>query len=78
MIQRLKKLSKDSDLTAENVEAIAEEISGKIPGKLGKYSKFGNLSEKRTLDVSTATAADVANVLGALIEDLRKAGYLNG
>lgn len=78
MIQRLKKLSKDDDLTAQNVEAIAEEISSKIPGKLGKYSKFSNLSEKRTLDVSTATTSDIANVLGALIEDLRKAGYLNG
>ena len=40
------------------------------------YTAFANLTTKRTVDVSTASLADVANILGTLVQDLKTKGII--
>jgi hypothetical protein len=42
----------------------------------GKFS-VSNHVQNRTLDVSTATASDIAEVLGTLLKDLQQKGLLD-
>jgi hypothetical protein len=42
----------------------------------GKTFVVTNVSEKRDLDINTATTSDTLNILGTLIQELQKRGIL--
>lgn len=48
------------------------------PGRASGYTPFSSLSERRTGDVNTLTLAQLAEIVGTLIADLKTAGVIEG
>lgn len=66
----------DGDATALLVDENGALVISGTPVPVGQAYTTENVTPTRSLNVSTAVTADVANTLGTLINDLKAAGYL--
>lgn len=69
-----KSFDADSFIRLVQILTLKDNISPKYPASIDWLPT--NYTETRSLDASTATAQDVADVLCTLINDLKDAGYL--
>lgn len=64
--------------TFEAIKKIEQASSEQITEEIADAFTLLNVVETRTLDASTATVTDIANVLGTFLQDMKKRGSKRG
>jgi hypothetical protein len=66
------------DWCIEHIKRLTQASHADDPNKVADGFTVTNLTENRSLNVATATTAQVAQVLGTLLDDLHKRGAKRG